>query len=81
MPRKKPVKKGFFALKLAEVRHSAGLTQATLADRSGVPSTTIRQLEAGRREPTYGTLIKLAWGLGMSLAVFDQEPPARKRKT
>jgi transcriptional regulator with XRE-family HTH domain len=69
------------ARRLVEVRHGAGLSQNQLADRSGVPVSTIRQFEQGRREPTYQTLVKLAWGLGMSLAVFDQEPPARKRKT
>jgi transcriptional regulator with XRE-family HTH domain len=75
------VKRGFFARRLAEVRHGAGLSQNQLADRSGIPVSTIRQYEQGRREPAYQALVRLAWGLGMSLAVFDQEPPARKRKT
>jgi transcriptional regulator with XRE-family HTH domain len=64
--------KGFFAERLRELRRERGLSQAGLSGRSGVAVSTIRQFEYGRREPTYGTLVKLAAGLGLSLAAFDQ---------
>ena len=75
---------GFFAERLKELRNNAGLSQPGLAVRSGVGVSTIRQFEYGRREPTYGTLVKLARGLGVSLAAFnhleDQEArPAPRR--
>ncbi len=64
--------RGFFAGRLKELREGAGLSQPALSERSGVAVSTIRQFEYGRREPTYGTLIKLAEGLGVSLSAFDQ---------
>jgi transcriptional regulator with XRE-family HTH domain len=83
-----PTEKGFFAERLRTLREQAGLSQATLAERAGIGVSTLRQFEYGRREPTYGTLVKLAVGLGMSLAVFDrpegtepQQPSGRPRKT
>jgi transcriptional regulator with XRE-family HTH domain len=70
---------GFFSQRLRELRRAAGLTQAALAERSGIALSTIRQFEYGRREPTYGTLVKLAHGLGVSLGEFNQEPHIPKR--
>jgi transcriptional regulator with XRE-family HTH domain len=68
-----------FAERLRALRREAGLSQPALAARSGVGLSTLRQYEYGLREPTYGTLVKLAGGLGVSLAAFD--PPAGGRKT
>jgi transcriptional regulator with XRE-family HTH domain len=62
---------GLFAGVLKRVRHDAHLSQAGLSKASGVPVSTIRGFEIGQREPTYGTLLKLARGLGVSLAAFD----------
>ena len=70
--------RGFFANRLRELRHEKQLSQNDLSDRSGVPVSTIRQFEYGRREPTYGSLVKLAAGLGTSLSAFD--PPAESKK-
>jgi transcriptional regulator with XRE-family HTH domain len=73
--------KRFFAERLRELRHERGLSQPDLSERSGVAVSTIRQFEYGRREPTYGTLVKLAAGLGVSLAAFDQAEPAAPKPT
>jgi transcriptional regulator with XRE-family HTH domain len=77
---------GLFAERLKTLRKQAELSQPQLAARSGVAVGTIRQFEYGLREPTYGTLLKLAAGLGVSLAAFDQNgdaapsrPAKRKR--
>jgi DNA-binding XRE family transcriptional regulator len=40
-----------FALRLASLRHAAGLTQAALAQVTGVKQSTICKLESGRHEP------------------------------
>jgi transcriptional regulator with XRE-family HTH domain len=66
------VERSGFAERLRALRGDAGLSQAGLAERAGVPVATVRQFEQGRREPTYATLLKLARGLGLSLAAFDQ---------
>jgi transcriptional regulator with XRE-family HTH domain len=77
---------GLFAERLKTLRKQAALSQNQLAARSGVAVGTIRQFEYGLREPTYGTLLKLAVGLGMSLAAFDQDgdaaatKPAKRKK-
>ncbi len=74
-----------FAEILKALRAAADLSQPQLAERASVPVSTIRQFEQGRREPTYATLVKLAQGLGVSLAAFDRveepapEPPAPKK--
>lgn len=67
---------GFFAERLKALRTKAGLSQRELSRRSGVAVSTIRQFEYGLRQPTYGTLVKLAQGLGLSLEAFDQAAPA-----
>jgi transcriptional regulator with XRE-family HTH domain len=77
--------KGFFAERLKALREENGLSQPALAERAGIGVSTLRQFEYGRREPTYGTLVKLASGLGVSLSAFDVRPsrtesaPARPR--
>jgi len=53
------------------------LSQADLAERSGVSEPTISDLEAGKREhPRPSTLRKLARGLGVEVADFFPEEPA-----
>jgi len=60
-----------FAELLKDLRRAKGLSQGGLAAASGVPVATIRQWEYGRREPSLGALLRVAKGLGISLAVFD----------
>lgn len=51
--------------RLKNARLKAGLTQVALAERSGVPQSTISELESGRTaDPGYLTLVKLARALG-----------------
>ena len=56
---------------MKELRQRAGLTQPELAESSGLNVSTIRHFEQGLREPTYGTLLKLASALDVSLAAFQ----------
>lgn len=74
---------GYFAERLKALRERAGYSQNVLAERAGVGVSTLRQFEYGLREPTYGTLVKIAAGLGVSLAEFDQvdAKPSPKRST
>jgi transcriptional regulator with XRE-family HTH domain len=66
--------RGYFAECLKALRDRAGLSQPELAKRACIGVSTLRQFEYGMREPTYGTLVKLAEALGVSLAAFDQTP-------
>jgi transcriptional regulator with XRE-family HTH domain len=63
-----------FAARLKELRATAGLSQTGLARASGVPLSTVRSFEIGRREPTFRTLLRLARGLNVSLDAFTMEP-------
>jgi transcriptional regulator with XRE-family HTH domain len=56
---------------LLQLRTAAGLSQPVLAERAGIGVSTLRQFEYGMREPTFGTLVRLARALGVSLAEFD----------
>jgi transcriptional regulator with XRE-family HTH domain len=59
------------AAKLAErvsaARQRAGLTQAELAEATGVTDETISRIERGRYEPAVSTLFRLAEALDVSL--------------
>jgi transcriptional regulator with XRE-family HTH domain len=56
-----------FGEKLKEVREAAGLTQAQLAERSGIPLGTIREYEQNKREPLVSKAGKLARALGQTI--------------
>ena len=56
-------------------RYEAGLTQAELAERAGVPASMVSAYERDRRQPTLATLMKLLRAAGfelrMQLAPYD----------
>lgn len=52
---------------LAEVRKSAQLTQARLAELSGVPQPEISRIEHGQGNPTRETLARIGEPLGLVL--------------
>lgn len=47
-------------LNLAKHRHKKGLTQAELAAAAGIGQNSVSRIEAGRQQPKYETLQKLA---------------------
>jgi len=49
-----------FGSKLREARERLGLTQEEVAQRSGVHSTEVSRIEAGKRDPRISTLYRLA---------------------
>lgn len=54
-----------FAANLQRARQAAGLTQAELADKSGVSQPHISALESGTWEPRLATIMQLARALGV----------------
>jgi transcriptional regulator with XRE-family HTH domain len=55
-------------LAIRQVRLLRGLTQEELALRTGFDPTQISGIERGRRNPTFGTMLRISRGLGMRLS-------------
>ncbi|MGH7223519.1 MAG: helix-turn-helix domain-containing protein [Gemmataceae bacterium] len=70
-----------FGKRLQTIRQAAGLSQAGLANLSGIPLGTIREYEQTRREPLLSKAAKLARALQQPLEAFlpDAAPKAPKR--
>lgn len=52
---------------LREARANAGVSQAQLALRAGVPRSTVERIEAGSRQPSLPTLYRLLAALELSI--------------
>lgn len=52
---------------LRQLRHDAKLTQEALEEKTGIHRTWISQIEQGRSNPAWGTVLKLTGALGASL--------------
>jgi len=71
-----------FAERLKQLREKAGLTQAGLAQRSGLSLGIVRDYEQERKEPALRSAFKLADALGVDCSVFKDcfdEASASKR--
>lgn len=55
---------------LRELRETAGLSQAQLAERAGMHLHGVTKLEQGYREPSWATVLALAKALGVSTEAF-----------
>jgi transcriptional regulator with XRE-family HTH domain len=64
-----PVK---FAEKLRELRKNAGLSEAKLAELSGVTFAAIHDYGLNRRQPSFSAVVKLANALGVTCEAFAQ---------
>jgi len=54
---------------IIEARIETGLTQAEVAERSGLKQSNISRIESGRSTPTVKTLMHLAKGYGKELHI------------
>jgi transcriptional regulator with XRE-family HTH domain len=70
-----------FGGRLRELREAAGLSQQELADKAGMHRQGVHKLEAGEREPAWGSVLALAKALGVSVAAFEpgETPPPKRR--
>ena len=62
-----------FAARLRELRDQSGLTQQQLADAAGLTREGVAQLETGRREPAWRTVVGLCQALSVTADAFLQE--------
>jgi transcriptional regulator with XRE-family HTH domain len=60
---------------LQAYRKKAGMTQAQLAERSGLPLRSIQNWEAGYRMPRPPALLALARAVGVSIEQLLTAPP------
>lgn len=65
-----------FGQRLRELRLAQGLTQTELANRVDVLYQAVQQIELGKVEPNWPTVLKLADALGVSLDEFRAVPGA-----
>jgi transcriptional regulator with XRE-family HTH domain len=59
-----------FAEKLRELRHTAGLSEAKLANTSGVAFAALHTYSLGRSKPPFAAVVKIAKALGVTCEAF-----------
>jgi transcriptional regulator with XRE-family HTH domain len=64
--------------RLRELREKAGLSQAEVAERAGVPLGTLRGWEYGRREPLLSAAGQLAVALGVEVGELLKAPESEE---
>jgi DNA-binding XRE family transcriptional regulator len=64
-----------FSVQLKRIREEKGLTQAELAEKSGVSAAAVASLEQGLRSPTLDTVRRVAHALGVSEEAFKLPAP------
>src|SRR5271156_2952987 len=67
----------WFGERLRELREKAGLTQQQLAERANLTRAGVAQLETGRREPAWRTVVVLCEALGVACDEFLRQPARR----
>lgn len=59
------------------LRNQAGLSRAELAARAELDATSVARLEAGTVDPSWGSMRRIAKGLGVSLKELAEEAERR----
>lgn len=67
-------------LRLQKLREAAGKSQSALALEAGVPASSLRNWEQGRRKIALDDAWRLAQALGISLDELAEGAFSRKRK-
>jgi len=53
--------------KIKQIREEKGFSQAVLAEKSMIAQSTLSYIEAGKKSPTFETLLAIGDGLGVSV--------------
>ena len=71
-----------FQLRLKELRESCGYSQYSFANKFGIAQSTVGNWEAGKRQPDFATLQKLADFFGVSTDyLLGRTDEAENKKT
>ena len=62
------------AVQIAELREKRSLTQAQLAEQTGIDQADISRIERGSTHPTEKTLLRIADALGAELRFVEKAP-------
>ena len=65
----------FVGKRVQEAREAAGLTQAQLSEKTGLPQPHISRIETAKLSPSRATIEKIAKALGKEVADFDHNAP------
>lgn len=57
--------------RIREIRHSRNMTLADLSGSIGISVAYLSEIERGSRHGTSGTLERIAWALGVSVADLE----------
>ncbi len=68
-----------FAERLRRLRRERGITQAALAELSGIPLGTLRDYEQGRRDPLLSNAARIATALGVFVDELARGSAAPKK--
>lgn len=63
---------------IRNARKEKGLSQVTVSQKAGIAVNSLRLYEAGKRQPSWDTLEKIAGALGMTLWELLESNPARQ---
>lgn len=63
-----------------QIRKEAGLTQEELARRADLQEADIGGIESGQRNPTWGTVRKISYGLDLPLPELIRRVEALERE-
>lgn len=69
-----PALQALFGERLRQARIAAGMTQAEMAERSGVHVQYVSKVELGQKNLTLGTMAKLAAVVGHSVSDMLRDP-------
>jgi transcriptional regulator with XRE-family HTH domain len=59
-----------FAERLRQLRDAAGMSEAKLAEASGVSFSSIHEYGLGRRKPSFAAVVKIARALAVTCEAF-----------
>jgi transcriptional regulator with XRE-family HTH domain len=66
-----------FGPRLKELREKAGLSQAQLAEKTGMNVFGVAKLEQGHREPSWATVLLITKALNVDCTAFSESGDAK----
>jgi transcriptional regulator with XRE-family HTH domain len=71
----------WFAGRLRELREAGALSREALAERAGIKTSAVRDIEQAVYSPNWETVVALCRALGVGCDAFLEQPAKRPRAT